>query len=362
MKKRLLWAMMALVMVVALVASACAAPAPTPTPTPTPKPTPTPTPTPKVKPIVLRYADHSPAKGMRWDGLSFFKEELEKRTDGRVKFELYFADSLVSEPECVIATEKGTADATSVSPGKHVSELPYWEIFGALTAFPGAVEQVDLFWKILDEVPELTEDWNKLNQKVWGFHHLPPLSLFLAKPVNSIWDVKGKTIRVYCPSHATLIEALDAFPVYLPMAECYMAMERGTIDGVLTPSESGFRFRFHEVAKGVMYCDSVWAGTTNVFSVNKDSLNKLSAADQKVFMDCGRDMTAYISDLMGDKMADYRAEVPTLGGTLVDVPRADQEKWTSAPKVAAMADEWGRKMNASHIVDKLRELAAEAMK
>jgi len=362
MKKRLLWTIMGLVLVVALVASACAAPAPTPTPTPTPKPTPTPTPAPKVKPVIIRMADHSPATGIRADGLNFFKEELEKRTDGRVEFEIYFSDTLVSEPECVAAVEKGTADATSVSPGKHVSELPYWEVFGALTAFPGPIGQIDLFWKILDEIPEFTEDYNKVNQTIWGFHHLPSLALFLVKPANSIWDVKGRTIRVYCPPHASLIEALDAFPVYLPMAECYMAMERGTIDGVLTPFESGIRFRFHEVATQVNYLDSIWAGTTNVMTINNDSLNKLSAADQKVFMDCGREMTAFISELLVSQMDGMFAGIGELGHELVKVPQADQEKLTSNPMVKALPDEWAGKLNASHIVDKLRELAAEAIK
>lgn len=79
-------------------------------------------------------------------------------------------------------------------------------------------------------------------------------------------------------------------------------------------------------------------------------------------MDCGRDMTVFISEQLVAKMEGMRAEIGDLGGTLVDVPGADQEKWTSKPMVKAMADDWGRKAGASHIVDKLRELAAEAMK
>jgi len=318
------------------------------------------------KPTVLRMVDHSVAESVRGDALNIFKESVEELTNGRVQIELYFAESLLEEAEFLAGTKEGTCDMCVVAPGKHIAELPHWAVLETCPYGPDLVQQIDFYWNLLDEIPELVEDYTNLNQKIFAFSHTPVLAIYTSKPCDTIWDLAGSSIRCYAQPHAVMMEVLGALPVSMPTAEAFTAMQRGTIDGTLTTFEAGYRFRFHEAVKGVtiLYLSDMSPNSSNPFSINIDSFNKLSEADQKVLMDCGEEMTIYIANGIAEQVAVMRQEMIDIGCTIVDVPSEDQAQWRDDPRVDALPDEWAKKMggNATEIVDKLRVLLAEATK
>ncbi len=341
MRKKIIIALVVLMLGTSLLLAACAEPAP--------------------EPVVFRVAEHSASTGIRADALNFFKECVEERTGGRALVEIYFSDTLVSEKESLVACEQGTCDIAFITPGKHIAEIPYWEAMDVVPIIPSLEKQEAMWWRILDEIPEFAADYENINQKVIGFHPKDPHTMYMVEPVDSIWNLEGKTIRVYCAADAKKIEVLGALPVSVPMAECYTAMQSGTIDGAFAALESGHRFKFHEVAKGVVVVDTQCSGG-NVMSVNLDTLGKLSAADQQVFEDCGKEMTTFIVNSVASQLDGIRADIVDHGCTILDVPSEDQDKWNSDPRVLALADEWAEKMDAAPLMEKLKKLVAESLK
>jgi TRAP-type C4-dicarboxylate transport system substrate-binding protein len=65
--------------------------------------------------------------------------------------------------------------------------------------------------------------------------------------VNSLDDLKGKKVRIFAKSQADFFQALGAEPVSIPLAEVYTALERGTVDAVVTGPESGAGLKLNEV-------------------------------------------------------------------------------------------------------------------
>ena len=58
--------------------------------------------------------------------------------------------------------------------------------------------------------------------------------MWTKKPVKTLEDVKGLKIRTPGGQQTNYIKALGAEPLFMPLGDVYMAMETGTIDGIVT--------------------------------------------------------------------------------------------------------------------------------
>jgi TRAP-type C4-dicarboxylate transport system substrate-binding protein len=64
----------------------------------------------EAKGITLRFATYHSPIGPEGEGPKWLMEEITKRTDGEVKFEQYFAGSLLNARELLKGIQSGTAD------------------------------------------------------------------------------------------------------------------------------------------------------------------------------------------------------------------------------------------------------------
>lgn len=58
--------------------------------------------------------------------------------------------------------------------------------------------------------------------------------LWTTKPVHTLEDLKGLKIRTPGGMQTGYIKSLGAQPVFMPLGDVYLAMETGTIDGLVT--------------------------------------------------------------------------------------------------------------------------------
>ena len=73
--------------------------------------------------------------------------------------------------------------------------------------------------------------------------------MWTKKPVKTLDDVKGLKIRSPGGHQTNYIKSLGAEPIFMPLGDVYMAMETGTIDGIVTCVPLVSPFKLHEVAK-----------------------------------------------------------------------------------------------------------------
>jgi len=210
-----------------------------------------------------------------------FADEVNARTNGRVKITVFTGGTLTKAPQVYDGVVNGLSDMG-------MSVLSY-----TMGRFP-AGEMVDLPHGYLNGyvATRVANDfYNEFKPKefddvhVLYFHaHGPSVIFSVKKPVRQIEDLKGMVIRSTGVG-ASIIEALGGKGYGAAQGEAYELMSKGTIDGSYTPRETLEGWKQAEIVKYVTECPEV-GSTANMFVViNKDKWNSLPPDIQQVFTD-----------------------------------------------------------------------------
>ena len=150
------------------------------------------------KQIVLRFAhfmQDNPLLGAE----RYLADEVYKRTNGKVKVELYFGQTLGKATEFLGMLKDGTLDMAAVSHGYYPSQLPLWS---ATNSIPFLMKNgktvMEVGRRIPNEIQGVKEEFLKWNVKYLNFVE-PVLhyTMFSSKPVNKLEDMKGLKVRTY---------------------------------------------------------------------------------------------------------------------------------------------------------------------
>lgn len=106
----------------------------------------------------------------------------------------------------------------------------------------------------------------------------PPQSLYSAKPVTALKDLKGTKMRAYNPATSQIAVSLGAQPVTIQLAELPAALATGGVDNFLTSSASGVDSKLHESVK-YFYAVAAWL-PRNAVVVNQKAFDGLDKATQ----------------------------------------------------------------------------------
>jgi TRAP-type C4-dicarboxylate transport system substrate-binding protein len=210
-----------------------------------------------------------------------FADEINARTNGRVKITVFAGGTLTKAPQVYDGVLNGLSDMgmSVVSytmgrfPAAEMVELPH----GYLNGYVATKVANDFY----NEFKPKEFD----NVHVLYFHaHGPSVIFSTKKPVNTLEDLKGMVIRSTGVG-ASIIEALGGKGYGAAQGEAYELMSKGTIDGSYTPRETLEGWKQAEVVKYVTECPEV-GSTANMYVVmNKDKWDGLPLDIQKVFTD-----------------------------------------------------------------------------
>jgi TRAP-type C4-dicarboxylate transport system substrate-binding protein len=321
----------------------------------------------EAKSVTVKVVDHSPPKGLRAVSINYVIEKVEEQTNGEVKFQTYWAGSLLKIREMVRGISEGVADMAWMWPPKHPTEYPAWQALAAIVVGPKDLRKaVQIGSDLVENIPAFRADFEKWNTKPMGYNQVSGGCLFMNKPIETIWDLKGMKVRSPDPPHLAMLAALGATPVYIPMADTYSALQRGAFDGVFTFIESGHRFKFHEVTKYIYPCTYLWAQGPNVVALNIDTWNKISKKNQKIFSDVCQEMGRDTAVITMEHEAKEREDFKKAGCQVRDIPKQDLIKWSQMPKVVALQDQWVEKANeaglpANLIMSRVKEIVSATL-
>ena len=171
------------------------------------------------------------------------------------------------------------------------------------------------------------------------FTHSNPNINMAKGRIDTLDDLKGKTIRVGGNVTGRIMSELGASPVQLPPTEAQTAMSRGVADGITFPSESIDFFGITPVIStitripGGLYTDTFWV------AFNQDSWDSLSEAEQAAVNKHSGMAIAMLSGFAwtnGDKHGE--AKLNEKGVEFVTLPEADVAKAREALK--PLETEW----------------------
>ena len=255
-----------------------------------------------------------------------FAADVEKKTNGGLKFEIYPNSSLVKVNSQFSAMRKGALDMSLVPLSYAGGEVPETNI-GLL---PALVPSYDIGskWKnaevgkllsqMLAEKGLIVVTW------IWQAGGVASRT----KPIVTPDDAKGLKIRGGSREMDMMFKDAGASVLSLPSNEIYAAMQTGAMDAALTSSTSLISFRLEEVAKALTSGrgKSYWF-MFEPLMMSKQVFDKLPKAQQDAIMSTGADLEKFAVDsAKADDIA--VAEVYTKKGAKVaDLDDAALAKW-----------------------------------
>lgn len=234
---------------------------------------------------------HPSADGGPYDVMSEeFARLVEEKTGGRYVIDIFPANALGSQEECFEAVTLGTIDLVVTSDDKCVNYVPE---FGAL-GMPFLFDDVnDVNENMNGEMGKYLSD--KLATKgaiviSWfenGFRNVTA-----NKAVEKPDDIKGIKIRVSsAATNMALFNKCGAVVTNVSFSELYTALQLGTCDAQENPFANIVDRKFYEVQKYLSVTKHVH--TTEPLVMSKATWEKLSAEDQTIFAECGREASEY---------------------------------------------------------------------
>lgn len=273
-------------------------------------------------PMVLKISHQFPANTDFRDQVARrFAQEVEKRTNGQVKFQIYAGASLYKPTQQFDALSSGSLDMSVYPLAYSGGKLPATN----LTLMPALIEnyQKAYNWekepigKWLDDY--LDQHGVKIITWIWQAGGVASRD----KPILLPEDVKGLKTRGAGKEIELMLQAAGASIATFPSTETYNAMQSGVVDALWTSSASLMSFRLQEVAKYVTTArDHTFWYMFEPMLMSKATYDKLTPEQQKIVMDVGHSLEKYALDACkaddrkvadvfgkaGDKVSDMNAQ------------------------------------------------------
>ena len=273
-------------------------------------------------PMVLKISHQFPANTDFRDQVARrFAQEVEKRTNGQVKFQIYAGASLYKPTQQFDALSSGSLDMSVYPLAYSGGKLPATN----LTLMPALIENYQQAYNWEKEpIGKWLEDYLdqhgvKIITWIWQAGGVASRD----KPILLPADVKGLKTRGAGKEIELMLQAAGASIATFPSTETYNAMQSGVVDALWTSSASLMSFRLQEVAKYVTTArDHTFWYMFEPMLMSKATYDKLTPEQQKIVMDVGHSLEKYALDACkaddrkvadvfgkaGDKVSDMNAQ------------------------------------------------------
>jgi TRAP-type C4-dicarboxylate transport system substrate-binding protein len=298
------------------------------------------------------------------DAFDVYSREIEKRTNGKVKFKWFPAHTLIPQFKTYDGLKSGICDwayiITSWNPNEFVLTNAINLPFAAVNSSHAAA----ILWKMSEEFPELKAEYKRM----------VPLFWFSTAPVHihtngkkhrpkTLEDLKGLRIGTPGPLYVKYMNALGMAGQQVEPGDLYTALQRGMIDGVMFPEAP---LRSQKLTDLVDYHLMMSFGV-DVFAagMNINSWKKLPPDVQKVFLDISESAGALCGATITNESGWVMEELKERGDVIYYLP--DSEKVKMKQVLQPFFDDWikqisERGMDGTKVLQKIDEIAAETWK
>ncbi len=244
------------------------------------------------EPIIIKFGNSPPLDDPECLGALRFGELAEKKTNGRVKVQVYPLSQLGAQREMLEGLRLGTIEMTMVTVGfmssydqfLNIFELPYLyrDHFHSYKVFDGPIGE-DVKKRI-----EAKTDFKPLAFFEAGVRHLTNSR----RPIKTPEDLKGLKIRVpQSKVNMDGLAAMGATPVAMAFPEVYSALQQKVVDGQENPYTMPWNFKFYEAQKYLSKTGHMLLTHTVLYS--KKLWEKLPADIQKALVESANEAKHY---------------------------------------------------------------------
>jgi TRAP-type C4-dicarboxylate transport system substrate-binding protein len=267
-----------------------------------------------------------------------FSQEIDKRSNGALKANVYPGSSLMKVNAQFSSVRKGALDMTLLPlpyAGGEVAELNIALMPGLVTSYEqGYAWKKAEIGKALTDL--LADKGVVLVTWIWQAGGAASRSV----PIIAPEDVKGLKFRGGSREMDLVAKAAGAATLSLPSSETYAAMQTGAVDVVTTSATSFISFRLQEVSKHLTISK---AGKSYWFMLepllmSKAIFDKLPKDQQTLIMTVGAEMEKLaLEGARADDQLVSEAYVKA-GAKVHDLPEAALAKWVALARTTAWKD------------------------
>jgi TRAP-type C4-dicarboxylate transport system substrate-binding protein len=183
-----------------------------------------------VKPITLVFSTHESNTGIFYD--RFWKpwmDEIEKRTNGRIKIEGHFNGELAGPPDAWDVLINGTVDISNVHLQNVPGKFPMTDIVGFTSYNLINQRMSETLWELYQKYPEMQQELAECHVMFLGSTYFT--SYAGSKPVYTLADMKGlKSVGVGVWQNKRA-EVLGMVPVSMGPMDILPALQTKVVDG-----------------------------------------------------------------------------------------------------------------------------------
>jgi len=249
------------------------------------------------EPIVLKFASFLPEVNTIAQYNVWWANEIERRTSGRVKFEYYWAGSLVKGPDLPTATGRGICDVTLMATGYTRAKFPLTGTYEAVYVTQKPDAACRAMSELFDTHEAFQNEWQDNNLRLLFFDMLGPNIFGFRKKVDNLEELQGLKIRT-AGRMTDVVKRLGATAVSMSSSEIYEAMDRGLLDGYTNTSLSSAATRsFPEIAP---YMLDPGMGNYSCIetAINLRTWNKLPSDIQEIISQVSKDVIGKSLEIM----------------------------------------------------------------
>lgn len=226
-----------------------------------------------------------------------YLEQISEKSGGRIDFEYYYSNSLISIPEIPKALKDGTADMSALPGAMFPNQLVY-TAFAFSIPFIGLGDPhdtTDAWWAMYDQFPEIKQELADLGIVNWFTYFTPGYNFFFADDVTvrTPADLAGHKIMVTKPSLADLITASNGASIGAAPTDYFNNLEKAVADAAVTGWSQVNSFGIAELIKSTTEFGDGGCShyDTSAMAISKKSWDALPADIQQLFIDCARELS-----------------------------------------------------------------------
>lgn len=312
------------------------------------------------EPIVMKFGLAAPDLNPSFwaTHYNYFKSEVERKSNGRLKVELIWGGALGSPADRLKQVMMGQIQ------GADTAEGPLAQVFKPVQVFsiPYLFENEYQAWRVYDGpfVAKLNEQLRKktgLRVLHWwesgGFKQWTNSK----RPIKTPADMKGLKIRVMpSPVFQKLVSSLGGSPTPISFGELYGALKNKTVDGQNNALSLVNLFKYYQVQKYATIDNHVYAVSSMIIndkfyqSLPKD-LQQVIQKAQQVALAVNRGVSRYTDHMAVDNLKKQGMQVYRLS-------EADRKLFKDKARIPVL--EWLRKEVAGDWVDGMIQAAESA--
>ncbi|MGV1754377.1 sialic acid TRAP transporter substrate-binding protein SiaP [Agrobacterium sp. CG674] len=251
-------------------------------------------------------------------------KEIEKRTEGRYKIDVFPASQLGKEVDINQGLKLGTVDM--IISGSSFAARDYKPI--GVTYFPYIFRSPEhlIAYTKSDVFKRLAKGYeDKSGNVIAAVSYYGTRHTTANKPIATCADLAGVKMRVPdVPAYLAMPRACGANTTPIAFAEVYLALQNGTVDAQENPLTTIEAKKFFEVQKNIVLTGHIVDHLNTVIS--KSRWASLSEQDKKIFVDVMQEAATRTTKIIEERENKLVDDFKSRGLTVTEVDKADFEK------------------------------------